>query len=188
MESLLPEYDRHGFVRERSGSSLPGIVPSNTYRCADGWVVLGANKDGPFQRLMIAIGRADLAGDPRLAHDDGRSRHMAEIDDAIAGWAATQSLAHALAVLEQAEVPSGPILSIAEIAKDPHYAARGMFESVTLPDGSPLAVPRISPLLSRTPATAETAGPDLGAHNDEIWRALGLSADELADLRARGIV
>jgi crotonobetainyl-CoA:carnitine CoA-transferase CaiB-like acyl-CoA transferase len=188
MESLLPEYDRHGFVRERSGSSLPGIVPSNTYPCKGGWVVLGANKDGPFQRLMIAIGRRDLADDPRLAHDDGRSEHMAEIDDAIRSWAAARSQAEALAVLERAEVPSGPILSIAEIAKDPHYTARGMFEQVTLPDGSPLSVPRIAPLLSRTPATAETAGPELGAHNDEVWRRAGLSEDELADLRSRGIV
>lgn len=188
MESLVPEYDRQGFVRERSGSSLPGIVPSNTYRCRDGWVVLGANSDGPFRRLMIAIGRADLADDPRMSRDDGRSEHMAEIDDAITAWSTTQSQADALAVLESAEVPSGPILSIAEIARDPHYLARGMFERVVLPDGTPLAVPRITPQLSRTPATATTAGPELGAHNDEVWRALGLSDAELADLRARGIV
>ncbi len=188
MESLLPEYDRHGFVRERSGSALPGIVPSNTYRCRDGWVVLGANSDGPFRRLMLAIDRADLADDPRLAHDDGRSRHMAEIDDAIGAWAALHGQAAALAVLERAEVPSGPILSIAEIAADPHYAARGMFERVTLPDGSPLAVPRTVPLLSRTPATANSAGPELGAHNDEVWREVGLTASELAELRSRGIV
>ncbi|HET6585813.1 MAG TPA: CoA transferase, partial [Nannocystaceae bacterium] len=129
-----------------------------------------------------------LADDPRLEHDDGRSEHMAEIDDAIAAWSATQSQAEALAVLERAEIPSGAILSIAEIARDPHYLARGMFESVTLPDGTPLAVPRITPQLSRTPAVATTAGPELGAHNDEVWQALGLSADELASLRARGIV
>jgi formyl-CoA transferase len=188
MESLLPEYDRHGFVRERSGSALPGIVPSNTYRCADGWVVLGANSDGPFHRLMLAIERRDLADDPRLVHDDGRSRHMTEIDDAIAQWAMSRSQAEALAVLAQAEVPSGPILSIAEIAADPHYAARGMFERVLLPDGSPLAVPRTTPLLSRTPATANSAGPELGAHNDEVWRELGLTAQEVETLRLRGIV
>lgn len=188
MESLLPEYDRQGFVRERSGASLPGIVPSNTYRCRDGWVVLGANSDGPFRRLMLAIDRADLADDPRLAHDDGRSRHMAEIDDAIGAWAGARAQTEALAVLAAAEVPSGPILSIAEIAADPHYAARGMFERVTLPDGSPLAVPRTVPLLSRTPATANSAGPELGAHNDEVWREVGLTADELARLRSRGIV
>jgi formyl-CoA transferase len=188
MESLVPEYDRHGFVRERSGAALPGIVPSNTYRCSDGWVVLGANADGPFHRLMLAIDRRDLADDPRLVHDHGRSDHMAEIDGAIAAWAAARSQAEALAVLERAEVPSGPILSIAEIAKDPHYAARGMFERVAMPDGSTLAVPRVSPLLSRTPAVARTAGPDLGSHNDEVWRSVGVSDAELADLRSRGIV
>lgn len=187
-ESLLPEYDRLGFVREPTGTALPGIVPSNTYRCADGWLVLGANNDSLFVRLMRAVQRDDLAEDPRLAHNDGRTEHVAEIDAAIAGWCAAQPLAQALEVLQRAEVPSGPIYNIADIAADPHYAARGMFERVALPGGGTVAVPRVTPILSRTPAVTEHAGPELGADNDSFFAELGLSAAEFADLRERGVV
>lgn len=188
MESLLPEYDRLGFVRERSGATVPGIAPSNTYACSDGWVVLGANNDSMFARLMRAIGRAELADDPALAHNDGRVREVDRIDAAIAGWAATCTVAEALAVLERAEVPSGPIQSIADIVADPQFIARGMLERMTLADGSTLAVPRVVPLLSRTPATTQHPGPELGADNEAIYGALGLGPEELADLRARGII
>ncbi|MFO0635686.1 MAG: CoA transferase [Nannocystaceae bacterium] len=188
MESVVPEYDRLGFVRERSGAALPGIVPSNTYRCQDGWLVLGANNDSLFVRLVHAIGRADLAEDPALAHNDGRVAQTERIDGAIAAWAATQPLAAALATLAAAEVPSGPIYSIADIFADPHYAARGMLESIVLPDGSRLRVPRVTPLLSRTPARTQHAGPELGADNDAIWGELGIDADERDALRRRGIL
>ncbi|MBK6917899.1 MAG: CoA transferase [Deltaproteobacteria bacterium] len=188
MESLVPEYDRLGFVRERSGSALPGIVPSNTYRCTDGWLVLGANNDSLFQRLMHTIGRDDLGGDPTLARNDGRVAQTERIDAAIAAWASTRALADALAQLALAEVPSGPIYSIADIFADPHYAARGMLERITLPDGSTLAVPRLAPLLSRTPAQTRHAGGALGADNDAVWGALGLDHAALAQLRSRGVI
>lgn len=187
-ESVLPEYDRLGVVREPSGAALPGIVPSNTYPCSDGWLVLGANNDSLFVRLMRACGREDLAVDPRLLHNDGRSAHATEIDDAIAAWSKTLPLADALAVLEKAEVPSGPIYNIADIAADPHYAARGMFERVELPGGGSVAVPRVTPILSRTPAVTEHGGPELGADNDAVLAELGLAAEAIADLRARGVV
>lgn len=188
MESLLPEYDRLGFVRERSGTTVPGIAPSNTYACTDGWVVLGANNDSLFARLMKAIDRPELAQDPALLHNDGRVREVDRIDAAISAWAATRTVAEALAVLEQAEVPSGPIQSIADIVKDPQLIARGLFERIALPDGSTLAVPRITPILSRTPATSERAGPELGADNESVYAELGLDAATLADLRTRGVI
>lgn len=187
-ESELPEYDRLGFVREPTGTSLPGIVPSNTYRCTDGWVVIGANNDSLFVRLMLALDRPDVAHDPRFAHDDGRTAHAAEIDGAIADWCSTRRIADALAVLESAEIPSGPILNIADIAADPHFAARGMLERVRLPDGSDLAVPRVTPILSRTPAVTRHCGPELGADTFAVCREIGLTDAQIAELRARGIV
>jgi formyl-CoA transferase len=188
MESILPEYDRLGFVRERSGASVPGIAPSNSYACSDGAVVLGANNDSLFARLMTAIGRPDLAADPQLSRNDGRVAQVARIDAAIAAWAAPHTVAEALAVLERADVPCGPIQSIADIVRDPQFIARGMLERIALADGSTLAVPRIVPLLSRTPATSEHAGVELGADNDAVYGELGLDAAALADLRARGVI
>ena len=137
MESVLPEYGMFGFVRERSGASLPGIVPSNTYVTRDGkYVVIGANADSIFKRMMTAIGRRDLADDPALAHNDGRVARTGEIEKTIADWVAAHDMDHVLAVLEKAEVPSGKIFDIADIAGDAHYAAREMIRSHRLADGS----------------------------------------------------
>ncbi len=189
MESLVPEYDRLGHVRERTGSALPGIVPSNTYRCADDrYVVIGANGDALFRKLMHAIGRAELAEDPRLRHNDGRSEHAEELDAAIDAWTSAHEQAHVLRALVEADVPSGPINSAADLFADPHVAARELLEPITLPDGSTLRVPRITPILSRTPARSHFAGPELGAHNEEVYGALGLSAEELAQLRGDGVI
>ncbi|MCX4241072.1 CaiB/BaiF CoA transferase family protein [Paraliomyxa miuraensis] len=190
MESLVPEYDRLGHVRERTGSALPGIVPSNTYRCADGrYVVIGANSDGLYRKLMHAIGRPRLADDPRMQHNDGRSAHADELDAAIEAWTSSLPQAQVLEALVRADVPSGPINSAADLFADPHVAARDMLEPITLPDGSTLRVPRITPLLSRTPARSHFAGPELGAHNEEIYvERLGLTPDELDALRAQGVV
>lgn len=189
MESLVPEYDRRGHIRERTGSALPGIVPSNTYQCADKkFVVIGANSDGLFRKLMHAIGRADLADDDRFAHNDGRSAHAALLDNAIEGWTLQHEQAVVLAALVDADVPSGPINSAADIFADPHVQARGMLETITLPNGTPLRVPKIVPKLGRTPARTHFAGPDLGAHNEEIYGRVGVSPEELATLRAREIV
>ena len=190
MESLLPEYDRLGHVRERTGAKLEGIVPSNTYQCSDGaYVIVGGNGDSIFQRLMIAIGRDDLANDPRVARNPGRVEHEAEIDAAIEGWVSVRTSAEVLESLTAAEVPAGPINSIEDIARDPQYESRGMFESVNLPSGSPLKIPRMVPILSETPARTRWIGPELGAHNEEVYGGLlGMGEDAIRDLRARGVI
>jgi crotonobetainyl-CoA:carnitine CoA-transferase CaiB-like acyl-CoA transferase len=190
MESTLPEFDFFGHVRERSGSKLAGIVPTNTYRCSDGkYVIIGGNGDSIFQRLMRAAGRADLAEDPRLARNPGRVEHEAEIDQAIEAWTSRHTYAEVHAALDLAEVPAGPIYSIADIASDPQYAARKMFEQVTLPGGRNLKIPSVVPKLSETPGETRWIGPELGAHNSEVYGGLlGLSEGELADLRASGVV
>jgi formyl-CoA transferase len=151
MESLLPEYSAFGAVREAAGSALPGIAPSNAYRCSDGWALIAGNGDSIFKRLMVAIGRDDLGRDPQLAGNTGRVARVAEIDAAIGDWAAARTVAEVLAVLDGAAVPAGRIYTVADIAADPHYAARGMLQQVQMPDGSHLAVPGIVPKLSRTP-------------------------------------
>jgi formyl-CoA transferase len=189
MESLLPEYDMTGFVRNRSGSSLPGIVPSNTYPCRDGkYVVIGANADSIFKRMMIAIGRADLADDPELKHNDGRVVHTERIETAISDWTRANDLDRVLEVLEKADVPSGRIYDIADIVADPHYQARDMFELVNLPDGQPLKLPAIVPKLSATPGETEWAGPALGEHTDAVLEAIGYAAARRDALREAGVI
>ena len=189
MESVLPEYGMDGYVRERSGASLPGIVPSNTYVTRDDkYVVIGANADSIFKRMMVAIGRSDLAADPALAHNDGRVARTAEIEKVIADWVAARGLDEVLAVLERAEVPSGKIFDIADIARDAHYAARGMIEEYRLPDGAQVLLPGVVPKMSDTPGGTRWIGPELGAHTAEVLGGLGYSTEEQADLRRRGII
>jgi len=189
MESVLPEYDMFGFVRERSGASLPGIVPSNTYVTRDGkYVVIGANADSIFKRMMNAIGRPDLAGDPALARNDGRVARTGEIEKVIGDWVAAHDLEHVLGVLEKADVPSGKIYDIADIARDPHYAAREMIREFKLKDGKPLKLPGIVPVMSETPGETRWIGPGLGEHTGEILTALGYSPEQQQDLKRRGIV
>ena len=174
MESVLPEYGMFGFVRERSGASLPGIVPSNTYITRDGkYVVIGANADSIFKRMMNAIGRSDLADDPALAHNDGRVARTDEIEKVIADWVAGHDLEQVLAVLEKADVPSGKIYDIADIARDAHYAAREMIASHPLKDGKTVQLPGIVPRLSETPGETRWVGPALGEHTAEVLSALG---------------
>jgi formyl-CoA transferase len=188
MESMLPEYGMGGNIRERTGSSLPGIVPSNTYKCGDGkYVVIGANADSIFKRMMLAIGRADLANDPALAGNAGRVKRTDDLDRAIGEWTATVTLDEALAVLEKAEVPSGRIYSIADIAADLHYQARGMIERHKLGDHD-LLLPGIVPKLSATPGATRWIGPKVGEHTDEVLRALGYDDARLQSLRASGAV
>jgi len=189
MESLLPEYDAQGVVRERSGSALPGIAPSNLYPCSDGsYVLIAGNADSLYQRLMTAIGRPDLRDDPGLARNDGRAARMAEIDDAIAAWTRERTQEAVLAAMEQAEVPAGRIYSAADIAADPHYAARGMIEQIVAADGEPLKVPGIVPKLSVTPGAIRSTAPALGEHTDEVLRGAGYSDGEIAELRKSGIL
>ena len=188
MESILPEYGMHGHVRERSGSALPGIVPSNTYVTRDGkYVVIGANADSIFKRMMHAIGRGDLATDPALAHNDGRVARTEEIESVISGWVAVRDLDEVLAILERAEVPSGKIYDIADIARDTHYAAREMIRDFPLPDGKHVTLPGVVPKMSDTPGATRWIGPALGAHTREVLSALGYSDEELARLRERGV-
>ena len=187
MESLIPEYSVHGVVRGRSGSSLPGISPSNTYRCADGaYVIIAANGDALFRRLMQAIGRVDLGDDPALVHNDGRAARSAELDEAIGAWTATLDIDAVVAALEQAQVPVGKSYTAADIHEDAHYRARGMLERHELPGGNALTVPGIVPKLSATPGETRWLGPALGAHTAEVLRALGFTPDEVATLQQGG--
>ena len=188
MESMLPEYSLNGYVRERSGASLPGIVPSNTYPCRDGkYVVIGANADSIFKRMMRSIGRADLADDPSLASNDGRVARTDELDRVIAEWTSRHDLDTVLDVLEKAEVPSGRIFSIADIVSDLHYQARGMLERHKLGDRE-IMLPGIVPKLSATPGETRWIGPRLGEHTDEVLGALGYSGERIAELRRRGVL
>jgi crotonobetainyl-CoA:carnitine CoA-transferase CaiB-like acyl-CoA transferase len=189
MESLLPEYDRLGVVRQREGSKLTGIVPSNTYRCRDGqYVSIGGNTDSIYKRLMRAAGRPDLADDPRCATNALRVEHEAEIDGALAAWTSGLAAAEVVRVLEEAGVPAGLLYSAEDIARDPHYRARGMFEEVEV-GGRPLKIPAVVPKLSRTPGRTEWPGPALGAHNREVLGGLlGLSDEEIEGLARRGVV
>ncbi len=189
MESALPEYDLLGIVRERTGSNLTGIVPSNTYLSRDGQhVVIGANGDSIFKRLMGVIGREDLANDPALADNAGRAQRADELDAVIGEWTARCDADEIVRVLNDAQVPNGKIYSIAEIVKDPQYLARGMIREVQLPDGTRLKVPGIVPKLAATPGDIEWAGPTLGEHTAEILGRLGYSGPDIAGLRLRKVV
>jgi len=189
MESLVPEFDVLGFIRERAGNALPGIVPSNTYPTRDGkFVIIGANNDAIFKRLMAAIGREELANDPALATNAGRVARTAELDGAIADWARRHDLDYVLRVLEQAQVPSGKVFDIADIMQDAHYIARGMLEQHALPDGKPMKLPGIVPKLSETPGATAWLGPRLGEHNAEVLGALGYDDAQQRDLKLRRVI
>ena len=189
MESLLPEYSAFGAVRGPAGSALPGIAPTNAYRCKDGaYALVAGNGDSIFKRLMNLIGRNDLANDPSLADNTGRVARVEEIDQAIEDWTLQKSVEEVLQALESASVPAGRIYDIADIAADPHYEARGMFEQVTLADGSSLKVPGFIPKLSVTPGLHRRNAPDLGQDTDAILKEMGLTSDQIQKLRANGIV
>ncbi len=189
MESLLPEYDAFGAVRGPAGSALPGIAPTNAYRCGDGgYTLVAGNGDSIFKRLMHCIGRPDLAEDAELGSNAGRVKRVEEIDAAIGAWTAQHTVDQVLDALARAEVPSGKIYTVADIAADPHYAARGMLQKVTLDDGSALAVPGFVPKLSQTPGGHVRNAPKLGQDTDAVLREVGLSEAQIAELRARGVV
>jgi len=189
MESLLPEYSAFGAVREPAGSALPGIAPSNAYRCADGgYALIAGNGDSIFKRLMATIARNDLGQDPALADNAGRVARVAEIDTAIGAWAARRTVDEVLAALDQAGVPAGRIHTVADIAADPHYQARGMIGQVQMDDGTQLAVPGIVPKLSLTPGAHWRNAPSLGQDTDAVLREVGLTDAQIAALRERGIV
>jgi len=174
-ESLIPEYGADGTIRERTGSSLPGIAPSNTYTTRDGrYLVLAANGDSIFNRLMHAIGRSDIADDPQFKHNDGRAKASDELDTILGAWSASVTLTEALDILEAAEVPASGINSVAEVFEDAQIQARGSIERHALESGLNLCMPAAVPKLTKTPGGTRWLGPKLGEHNESILESLGL--------------
>ena len=188
LEGIVPEYDGAGVVREPSGTTITGIVPTNTYLCNDGkHVVIGGNGDSIFKRLMTEAGREDMANDPELEHNPGRVIHQDAIDKALADWCAGLSSKQVIDRLEAVRVPVGPIYSVEDMMEDPHYQARGMFETVEI-NGEPLKIPAIMPKLTGTPGRTDWPGEPIGGHNDEILgELLGLDEADRAALKAEGI-
>src|SRR5690554_616618 len=189
LEAVIPEFDGAGVIREPSGSTVTGIVPTNTYLCSDNkYVIIGGNGDSIFSRLMKAAGRPDMATDPRLATNAGRVEHEEEIDQALSAWCASLDSVQALDLLEQAGVPAGPIYNAADMLADPHFQERALFEQVEI-NGKPLKIPAILPKLTGTPGRTAWPGPEVGAHNDEVLRqGLGLSEQDYAALTRAGVI
>jgi crotonobetainyl-CoA:carnitine CoA-transferase CaiB-like acyl-CoA transferase len=193
-ESLVPEYDGYGIIRQRTGNVLPGLTPSNTYACKEGkWVVIGGNADAVFKRLMRAIGRSDLAEEARFADNMGRTEHREFLDQVISDWTSQRTLDEVMAVMIDAGVPAGPIYGAADIANDPHFNARGMIEehevSVESDETRTVRFPGIVPKLSETPGETQWTGPTLGEHNEEVYgQLLGFSSEQLAQLKQVGVI
>lgn len=189
LEAVVPEYSGAGQIRQPAGTTVTGIVPTNTYRCADGkFVVIGGNGDSIYKRLMEAIGRADLGEDPAMADNAGRVTHEARIDAAISAWCEQHPAQQVMDALEAARVPVGPIYNVADMMADPHYQARGLFETVQV-EGEALQIPALLPRLDSTPGQTRWPGPPLGAHSDEVLHdTLGKSTDQIAHWRDIGVV
>lgn len=188
MESLIPEYSAFENVREAAGSALPGIAPSNAYRCSDGYVLIAGNGDSIFKRLMAAIGREDLANDAALANNAGRVARVDELDQAIDAWTGQRSTEQVLAALTEARVPAGKIYTARDIAEDPHYRARDMILQQTTRDGYDVEVPGIVPKLMGTPGSIRNSAPKLGDDTDDVLRELGVSEERIAELRDKGAI
>ncbi|ANB75014.1 CoA-transferase [Paraburkholderia phytofirmans OLGA172] len=188
MESLIPEHSAFGAVRDAAGSALPGIAPSNAYRCVDGFVLIAGNGDSIFRRLMVAIGREDLGSESDLANNAGRVARVAELDLAIETWTVKRTVATALKVLTAAGVPAGKVYTAKDIAEDPHYRARDMILRQVTRDGDAIDVPGIVPKLTGTPGSIRSSAPKLGDDTNEVLRQIGLSDQEISDLRAKGAV
>lgn len=189
LEAVIPEYSGAGVIREPSGTTVTGIVPTNTYRCLDNkFVVIGGNGDSIFKRLMTTAGRPEMAEDPRLVDNAGRVKHEQEIDAALSEWCSRYDSKTIITQLEEARVPVGPIYNVEDQLKDPHYQARGMFEQVEI-NGKPLQIPAILPKLDSTPGKTDWSGPELGSHNKEVLEdILGLDQQTLSNLRDAGII
>ncbi|WIO73435.1 CaiB/BaiF CoA-transferase family protein [Porticoccaceae bacterium LTM1] len=189
MEAVIPEFSGAGVIREPSGSTITGIVPTNTYRCADGkYVVIGGNGDSIFQRLMVAAERPEMSEDPRFADNPGRVAHQQEIDQALSEWCARYNCQHILDKLEESRVPVGPIYNVEDMFNDPHFQARGLFERVEI-NGKPLDIPAIMPRLGKTPGSTDWAGPEVGSHNKEVLGdILGLSEQEIGELTEQQVI
>ena len=189
MEAVVPEYSGCGAIREPSGSTITGIVPTNTYLTSDDkHVIIGGNGDSIFKRLMIAIGRPDMAEDPRLEHNQGRVENEKEIDAAIEKWTREHTSDEILTTMDEVSVPAGPILSVEDMMNDEHYIARGMFQEVEA-NGRTLHIPAMLPILTETPGSTEWPGPELSEHTEEVLtELLGKDEGEITQLREDGVV
>jgi formyl-CoA transferase len=188
MESLLPEYSAFGAVREAAGSALPGIAPSNAYRCADGYVLIAGNGDSIFRRLMTVVGRADLGQAPDLQSNAGRVARVDELDAAIGAWTLARPIGEVLRLLGEANVPAGRVYTAKDIHEDPHYRARDMILRQKTRDGHELDVPGIVPKLSLTPGSVRSAAPRLGEDTDAVLREAGLTPEQISLLRSKGAI
>ena len=189
MEAVIPEYDGAGIIREPSGTTVTGIVPTNTYRCRNNkYVVIGGNGDGIFKRLMIAAGHPEMADNPAMADNAGRVMHKVEIDNALAKWCLDNDANTIIDILETERVPVGPIYNVEDMINDEHYQTRGMFEQVEI-DGQPLKIPAMLPKLKSTPGQTTWSGPALGSHNDEVFGdILGLTPEALEQLKTEAVI
>lgn len=189
LEAVIPEFDGAGLIRQPSGSTVTGIVPTNTYLCADEkYVIIGGNGDSIYKRLMEAAGRSDLANDARLQNNAGRVAHENEIDQALSDWCAANKSAEILKKLEDAKVPAGPIYNARDMLNDEHFQARNLFERVEI-NGKPLNIPAIMPRMDSTPGATHWPGPEVGSHNKEVLcELLGLSQDEYDALQKEGVL
>ncbi len=188
LEAVVPEYDGAGVIREPSGTTVTGIVPTNTYKCADDkFLVIGGNGDSIFARLMVAVGREDMSTDRKYTSNADRVIHEADIDLVLANWCAAHSLADAMAILDKHRVPSGPVYNVADMMEDAHFKYRELFEAVEI-NGESLKIPALLPKLDGTPGGTEWPGPAVGSHTDEVLQSLGLDADHIAELKSSGIV
>ncbi|MEU4836480.1 CoA transferase [Streptosporangium sp. NPDC023615] len=190
MESMLPEWQQASYQRERTGPVLPNVSPSNVYPTADGdSVLIAANQDSVFRRLAATMGADGLATDERYATHGARGAHMAELDETIARWTSGFPADELLEILHRDGVPAGRIYRAADMFDDPHFAAREAIVRVPHPEFGELAMQNVVPKLSDTPGSVRSAGPELGAHNDEVYRGLlGLTGEEIARLAATGII
>ena len=188
LEAVVPEYDGAGVIREPSGTTVTGIVPTNTYKCADDkFLVIGGNGDSIFARLMVAVGREDMSTDRKYTSNADRVIHEADIDLVLANWCAARSLADAMAIPDEHRVPCGPVYNVADMMEDAHFKYRELFEAVEI-NGESLKIPAMLPKLEGTPGGTEWPGPAVGSHTDEVLQSLGLGADHIAELKSSGIV
>ena len=188
LEAVIPEYDGAGVVRKPSGTTVTGIVPTNTYQCADGkFLVIGGNGDSIFTRLMQALGRADMAEDAKYTTNADRVTHEQEIDQVLASWCSSLPLDEAMGILESSRVPCGPVYSAVEMMDDEHFKYRGLFEQVEI-NGEPLKLPAMMPKLDSTPGGTDWPGPEVASHTDEILAGIGLDRATITALKSSGVV
>ncbi len=188
-ESLLPEYHVFGAIRQPAGGALPGIAPSNAYPCIDGqYVLIAANGDSLFKRLMDLIGRNDLGNDPELARNDGRAKRADAIDEAIGQWTRQRTLEEILTALQSISVPAGRIYSARDIAEDPHYRARGVIETIESAEGLKVEMPGIIPKLSKNPGEIRHRAPTLGEHTESILKEHGFTVEQIRTLKDAGVL